>query len=45
LPPDARAKIERLLARLELVLAHIMELERERNAVAETAAPETTPPK
>jgi transposase len=40
LPPHARAKIERLLARLELVLAHITELERERNAVAETAAPD-----
>ena len=39
-PPHARAKIERLLARLELVLAHITELERERNAVAETAAPD-----
>ena len=33
-----RAKIERLLARLELVLAHITELERERNAEAETGA-------
>ena len=40
LPPHARAKIERLLARLELVLAHITELERERNAVAETATPD-----
>jgi len=40
LPPHARAKIERLLARLELVLAHITELERERDAVAETAAPD-----
>jgi hypothetical protein len=38
--PHARAKIERLLAMLELVLAHITELERERNAVAETAAPD-----
>ena len=40
LPPHARAKIERLLARLELVLAHITESERERDAVAETAAPD-----
>ena len=38
MPPHARAKIERLLARLELVLAHITELERERNAEAETGA-------
>ena len=40
----ARAKIEGLLARLELVLAHITELERERNAEAETGL-KTTPPK
>jgi len=40
LPRHARAKIERLLARLELVLAYITELERERNAVAETAVPD-----
>ena len=34
----ARAKIERLLTRLELVVAHITELERGRNAEAETGA-------
>jgi transposase len=38
LPPNAHAKIERLLARLELVLAQIAELERERDAVVETEA-------
>src|SRR3984893_7658853 len=31
IPPNALAKIERLLARLELVLAQIAELERERD--------------
>ena len=36
LPPNAHAKIARLLARLELVLAQIAELERERDAVVET---------
>lgn len=36
LPPNAHAKIERLLARLELVLTQIAELERERDAVMET---------
>jgi transposase len=34
IPPNALAKIERLLARLELVLAQIAELERERDEVA-----------
>jgi len=38
LAPNARAKIVRLLARLELVLAQIAELERERDAVVETEA-------
>ena len=38
LPPNAQAKIERLLARLELVLAHLAELERERDAVVEAEA-------
>jgi len=33
LPPNARAKIERLLSRLELVLSQIAQLERERDAV------------
>jgi len=40
LPPHAHAKIERLLARLELVLSQIAELERERDAVAESEAPD-----
>lgn len=40
LPPNAHAKIVRLLARLELVLAQIVELERERDAVMETEAPD-----
>lgn len=40
LPPHARAKIERLLARLELVLAQIAELERERDAIVEAEAPD-----
>jgi transposase len=35
LPRNAHAKIEPLLARLELVLAQIAELERERDAVVE----------
>jgi transposase len=38
LPVNARAKIERLLARLELVLEQIAELERERDAVVESEA-------
>ena len=40
LPANAHAKIKRLLARLELVLAQIAELERERDAVVETEAPD-----
>lgn len=39
IPPNALAKIERLLSRLELVLAQIADLERDRDAVAESAAP------
>jgi transposase len=39
-PPKALAKIERLLARLELVLAQIAELERERDEVAAADAPD-----
>jgi transposase len=38
LPRNAQAKIERLLARLELVLAQIAELERERDVVVEAEA-------
>ena len=38
LPANAHAKIKRLLARLELVLTQIAELERERDAVMETEA-------
>jgi hypothetical protein len=38
LPVNAHAKIKRLLARLELVLTQIAELERERDAVVETDA-------
>lgn len=38
--PNARAKIERLLARLELVLVQIVELERERDAIVEADAPD-----
>jgi transposase len=38
LPPNAHAKITRLLARLELVLVQIAELERERDAVVEAEA-------
>jgi transposase len=40
IPPNALAKIERLLTRLELVLAQIAELELERDAVAEAVAPD-----
>ena len=40
IPPNALAKIERLLARLELVLAQIAELERERDEVAAAEAPD-----
>ena len=40
LPANAHAKIKRLLARLELVLTQIAELERERDAVVETDAPD-----
>src|SRR6516162_9720364 len=40
LSPNAHAKIARLLARLELVLAQIAELERERDAVVETETPD-----
>lgn len=40
LPPNARAKIERLLARLELVLTQIAELERERDAVVKADVPD-----
>jgi transposase len=38
LPPQARARIGRMLDRLELVLAQVAELERERDAVLEGAA-------
>ncbi len=40
IPPNALAKITRLLTRLELVLAQITELEVERDAVAKTDAPD-----
>src|SRR5262245_12498813 len=40
IPPNALAKIKRLLSRLELVLAQIAELERDRDAVAEAATPD-----
>src|SRR3984885_14296073 len=40
IPPNALAKIARLLTRLELVLAQIVELELERDAVARTDAPD-----
>src|SRR5262245_66065115 len=40
LPPNAHAKIARLLARLELVVAQIAELERERDGVVETETPD-----
>lgn len=39
IPPNALAKIERLLSRLELVLTQIAELERDRDAVATATAP------
>lgn len=39
-PPNALAKIERLLTRLELVMAQMAELERDRDAVAEAVAPD-----
>lgn len=39
IPPNALAKIERLLSRLELVLAQITDLERDRDAVAASTAP------
>lgn len=42
IPPNARAKIERLLSRLELVLTQIAELERDRDAVATATAPNET---
>jgi transposase len=40
IPPNALAKIERLLTRLELVMAQMAELERDRDAVAEAVAPD-----
>jgi transposase len=40
IPPNALAKIDRLLARLELVLSQIAELERERDEVAAADAPD-----
>jgi transposase len=40
IPPNALAKIARLLTRLELVLAQIAELELERDAVAKTDTPD-----
>src|ERR1700727_1630755 len=40
IPPNALAKIERLLARLELVLAELAEVERERDEVAAADAPD-----
>ena len=40
IPPHALAKIERLLSRLELVLAQIAELERARDAVAASSSPD-----
>jgi transposase len=40
IPPNALAKIERLLSRLELALAQIAELEKDRDAVAEAAGPD-----
>src|SRR5215210_716606 len=39
LPPQARARIERMLDRLELVLTQIAALERQRDAVLDEAAP------
>jgi transposase len=40
LPPHARARIFRMLDRLELVCAQIVELEQQRNAVLEEEAPD-----
>jgi transposase len=40
LPPHARAKIARMLDRLDLVRAQVAELERERDAVLEDEAPD-----
>jgi transposase len=40
LPANAHAKIKRLIARLELVLTQIAELERERDVVMETETPD-----
>lgn len=40
LPPYARAKITRMLLRLELVLAQLAELDQQRDAVLEDAAPD-----
>jgi transposase len=40
LPPYARAKIPRMLLRLELVLAQLAELDQQRDAVLEDAAPD-----
>lgn len=40
IPQNALAKIERLLTRLELVIAQMAELERDRDAVAEAVAPD-----
>ena len=40
LPPCARAKITRMLLRLELVLAQLAELDQQRDAVLEDAAPD-----
>ena len=40
IPPNALAKIERFLSRLELVLTQIAELERERDAVASSSCPD-----
>jgi transposase len=39
IPPNALAKIERVLSRLELVLTQIADLERDRDAVAESTSP------
>src|SRR3712207_6319310 len=39
LPPQARARIERMLDRLELVLTQIAALERQRDAVLDEAPP------
>jgi len=40
IPPNALAKIQRLLARLELVLTQIAELEHERDTILQDAAPD-----